>query len=88
MTSEPRCDCCDLPPAYCGREAETRQRRAAAAERARLLALPGVIAARFPGRCAACPEPIRPGDPITASGHAPGFTGAHAFVHADCRAPF
>ena len=59
-----RCVCCDLPVESCGKAVEDRQRAAAAAERDRLLALPGVFAAMFPGSCTGCGERFGAGEPI------------------------
>jgi len=58
-----RCDCCDLPVEYCGKEAERRLRRASAGERERLLTS-GWIAAEYEGPCARCKERVIVGDPI------------------------
>ena len=80
--AEARCECCDLPVAMCGRAAESRLAALARAERARLLALPGVWAAEFPGVCPACRERIEPTDPIC-RGPEP-----RTYVHAACRHPF
>jgi hypothetical protein len=77
-----RCDCCDLPVESCGKPAEDRARQADLAERRRLLALPGVFEAAYPGPCQACPDPIRPGDPIMRG------TGSPHYVHAADRHPF
>ena len=62
--SEPRCDCCDLPVSMCGKAAEQRQRAAEAARVEELLALPGVIAARYSGRCGGCGSGFTEGAPI------------------------
>jgi hypothetical protein len=63
--SDDLCTCCELPVAYCGKAAETRKRNEAAAEKRRLLALPGAIAAQYPGTCAKCGEErFEVGDPI------------------------
>lgn len=59
-----RCDCCDLPVESCGRAVERAQLAQLVAERRRLLALPGVIAAQYPGACSGCGERFVVGDPI------------------------
>lgn len=61
---ERRCDCCDLPVSSCGKEAERRIAQAAAVERARLLQLPGVIPARYPGPCFTSGDWFQAGAPI------------------------
>lgn len=61
---ERRCVCCDLPVSSCGREAERRIAQAAAVERARLLARPGVIAARYAGPCFISGDRFEVGAPI------------------------
>ncbi len=64
MTTAVRCDCCDLPVESCGRAAEQRHRREAAAERQRALSLPGYFPALYPGMCDDCGERFGPGDLI------------------------
>jgi len=59
-----RCACCDLPSYSCGAEKERQRLGQERAERARLLALPGVIEARYAGPCEGCGEWFKPGDPI------------------------
>lgn len=61
-----RCDCCDLPVESCGRDAERQQLADLKAERARLLAMPGVIAAKFPSKCGSCGQRFDAGTPIIA----------------------
>lgn len=62
--SEPRCDCCELPVSMCGKAAEQRLRAAETAKRKALLALPGVIGARYSGTCGGCGEHFAEGAPI------------------------
>lgn len=64
MTAEDRCDCCDLPIAWCGKQAERARDAEAAARRAEVLTKPGVTAARWASTCRACTGRISPGDPI------------------------
>lgn len=61
-----RCECCDLPVESCGLAAERRQIAEVNLERARLLSLPGAIAARFPSKCGSCGQRYDAGTPIIA----------------------
>lgn len=61
-----RCDCCDLPVEWCGKQAETKQRAQDAAEVAALRSEQGVIEASWTTRCWACHQMIRPGQLIRA----------------------
>lgn len=58
------CDCCDLPIETCGKAAEARMADEIRAERERALAEPGVVGAKFPGRCATCSTGYGRGEPI------------------------
>lgn len=66
--SEQRCDCCDLPVMSCGKAREVQLRQEAAARKRALLALPGVIAARFAGTCGGCGERFAEGVPLKRKG--------------------
>lgn len=65
---EERCDCCDLPVSMCGKAKEVQLRQEAAARRRALLALPGVIAARYAGTCGQCGERHPEGVPLKRKG--------------------
>lgn len=71
-----RCECCDLPEEWCGKAVEDRKRKEAEAERARLLRLPGVVAAQYPSRCQDCQDHYSKGEPIR--------MGINGWVHAEC----
>jgi hypothetical protein len=78
-----RCDCHDLLPEDCEAllGALTRERAAAIDELerlARLIALPGIVPAAYPGRCGKCGQPFLQGSPIKRYN---AFDGAYA---ADC----
>lgn len=62
--SEPRCECCDLPVASCGKAAEQLARREAMLERQRLAQLPNAMPAQYAGTCGACGEWFKVGDII------------------------
>ena len=59
-----RCTCCDLPVEACGRAASERERKERKALRQQALRLPGVVEARFPGRCPGCGTKYLQGAPI------------------------
>lgn len=61
---EERCVCCDLPKWMCSAAKAKADDAAERAERARLLALPGVFAASFAGRCPRCGERFAEGATI------------------------
>jgi hypothetical protein len=63
-TAASRCDCCDLPASSCGKAVEAARAAADRQERRRLLDLPGVFHARWPGSCAGCGERFAVDDPI------------------------
>lgn len=67
--SDDRCTCCDLLGYSCGRAKELKEQNEAAAERRRVLALPGVVPAMHPAFCSSCGEfSIREGTPIRKHG--------------------
>lgn len=59
-----RCVCCDLPVDQCGKAIEEKRRAEEKAERDRALALPGVVAASYPGTCPTCSTRYSVGEPI------------------------
>jgi hypothetical protein len=59
--SDERCECCDLLMASCGKAVEARQSAERAAERQRIVHLPGVVPAQYPGVCGDCGERFKPG---------------------------
>lgn len=73
--ADPRCDKSDLPPSMCSHCRGGQQDRYAAARRERLLDQPGVVAAKFPGRCGACGEPTRLGEGIMRNPDGHGWLG-------------
>lgn len=64
MSAEARCVCCDLPLSQCGKALEERQRNEEAARRARLLEVPGWVAALYAGMCLRCGDRFPAGTPI------------------------
>jgi hypothetical protein len=63
VTTETRCDCCDLPAYSCGRAADTRQQATRRRKRQQLLDR-GWFPAQWPGTCEGCAERFAPGDLI------------------------
>ncbi|MGH4011555.1 MAG: hypothetical protein ACRDTH_25885 [Pseudonocardiaceae bacterium] len=63
MSTEARCECCDLPAYSCGKTADHKQRQQNAADRELLLSR-GWREASFVGHCARCGEAFPIGDVI------------------------
>jgi hypothetical protein len=64
MTTEERCDCCDLPVTSCGKAVEQANERASRV--AILASWPGrSVTALWPGTCPSCGEAYEEGDTIT-----------------------
>lgn len=74
-----RCDCCNLLPDACGKEAAKKQEAEAKQQRAELTAR-GWFVSRFPGSCRGCGEDFDPGALIHGTSDGYGHRGRKYFA--------